>query len=280
MKPYKIIASSIIALLLFGLFLSFENNSLTSTNLELESSDIPKSFDDFKIVQVSDLHGKFFGKNQGRLVDLIRRSDPDMIAVTGDLIESNNYDEEASMVLLRQIVKIAPVYFVTGNHEWWSGMYEQFENKLKKIGVTVLRDDHIAINRGRDRIVIIGIDDPASVREPYGDGGAVKAQLDRATRSIDKGSFKILLAHRPELFHIYRQYDIDVILSGHAHGGQFRPPFTDGVISPDQGLFPEYTAGMYKEDGSALVVNRGLGSSVIPQRLFNRPEIVILTLKR
>ncbi|SFQ47653.1 metallophosphoesterase [Caldicoprobacter faecalis] len=195
-------------------------------------------------------------------------------------MDSRYYDVEPGLELMKQSVKIAPTYFVTGNHEWWSGEFNALEKALNENGIHVLRNTYARITKGGDEIYIIGIDDPAS-QAIYGEAMTTEKKIIQALKRIKKfDAFKILLAHRPELFPLYSSYGFDLVLSGHAHGGQVRLPFIGGLVAPNQGLFPEYTSGEYKRGNSTMIVSRGLGNSIIPQRLFNRPEVIVLTLLR
>lgn len=260
-------------------FLYYQNNSLKITEFKIQSDEIPQSFDKYRIVQLSDLHSKSFGKNQKVLIEKVKNSNPDLIVFTGDLVDQKKYNEEISLALIEGLVQIAPVYFVTGNHEWWSGNFSALEEKLRNLDVNILRNTSDEIQIGDEKICIVGIDDPSIGKESDDENGVAEEALKTSFQGLDiEDSFKILLSHRPELFSLYKKFDIDLIFSGHAHGGQFRIPFLGGIIAPNQGFLPEYTAGKYNEKNSTMIVNRGLGNSIIPQRLFNRPEIVVVTL--
>lgn len=265
-----------IALLIF--FFYFQNNSIVISNYTISSDKIPSNFNGYKIVQLSDLHSKSFGNDQKNLVKKIKNLEPDSIVFTGDLIDSYRYDEEPSLILMERLVQIAPVYYVTGNHEWWSGKFDSLEDKLKIIGVQVMRNKTEEITIGTDKIQIIGIDDPANVEESYEETGKTEKNITDLIDIEGEDYFQILLSHRPEMFSLYDKYGFDIVFSGHAHGGQFRIPFVGGLIAPDQGFFPEYTSGKYTSDNTTMIVNRGLGNSIIPIRIFNRPEIVVVTL--
>lgn len=262
-------------------FLHFENNFITITKITVESPKVPNTFDGYKIVHLSDLHSKEFGKEQKNLVKKIEDAQPDLIVFTGDLIDSRHFDAEVSLELIRQIAKIAPTYFVTGNHEWWSGKFEFLEKVMKENNVHVLRNTCDRISKGKDSIYITGIDDPVSTQATYEETVVVENEIKQAVKEIkERDVFKILLAHRPEMLPLYSEYGFDLVLSGHAHGGQVRLPFIGGLIAPNQGFFPEYTSGEYKRGNCTMIVSRGLGNSIIPQRLFNHPEIVVLTLSK
>lgn len=253
---------------LFVVFCYWQNNDVLVTHLVYSNAKIPDGFDGFSILQVSDLHDKRFGDNQSTLVSLTRDISPDIIVVTGDLIDSNCTDIRAAMEYISQAVLIAPVYFVTGNHEVWSDQYPKLEIELVKCGVIIFDDQQIILQKGTDEISLIGISDSDTVSDKAAD----------LMNSTDK-EFCILLAHRPELMDKYAQSNADLVFAGHAHGGQFRIPYVMGLFSPDQGFFPEYASGIYTSANTTMVVSRGLGNSVIPIRLFNRPELVEVTLE-
>ncbi|WP_078380026.1 metallophosphoesterase [Sutcliffiella halmapala] len=272
----------IIAIISIVFFFYFQNNSIETTEIDIRSANIPAGFHGFKIVQLSDLHSKSFGENQSGLVKEVGKANPNLIVFTGDLVDSKKYDEDASLTLMKELVQIAPVYFVTGNHEWWSGRFNSLENKLIELGVQVMRNTSAVIANGEDKIHIIGIDDPAQVNEGYSEESIAEEAIENAMDGLTDGeNFKILLSHRPELFSLYSNYELDVVFSGHAHGGQVRIPFLDsGLIAPNQGFFPKYTSGKHNLNNTTMIVNRGLGNSIIPLRIFNRPEIVVATLKQ
>ena len=266
-----------LALLLY--FFHFQNNSIVTSEYTISSDKVPHHFNGFKIVQLSDLHSKSFGNDQSDLVNKVKKSQADLILFTGDLVDSNRYNEESSLILMEKLVEIAPVYYVTGNHEWWSGQFNTLEKQLNNIGVHVMRNTSEEMTIETDSIQIIGIDDPANVKESNGERSKTEENIVKSMQNIkENDDFQILLSHRPELLSLYSEYEFDVVFSGHAHGGQFRLPFVGGLMAPDQGLFPTYTSGTYKLDNTTMIVNRGLGNSIIPLRIFNRPEIVVVTL--
>ena len=276
-KKRLFIAFIVLISLLF--FFYFQNNSIVTTETTISSAKIPASFEDYKIVQLSDLHSKTFGDNQSVLVQRVNKTNPDLIVFTGDLVDSKKYNEKNSLTLMEELVQIAPIYFVTGNHEWWSGKFSSLENKLDDIGVQVIRNTSDVITNGNDKVHIIGIDDPAQVNEGYEELGITEEAIVNSIEGLEEGYFKILLSHRPEMLSLYSDYEFDVVFSGHAHGGQVRIPLVGGLIAPNQGLFPQYTSGKHILDNTTMIVNRGLGNSIIPLRIFNRPEIVVVTLK-
>lgn len=261
-----------------SIFLYLQNNLISITEVKITSSKIPSSFKGYKILQISDLHNKKFGDNQDVLIQKIKSIDPDIIAITGDLIDSKSYDAEVSMQLIREIVKKYPVYFVTGNHEQWSGKYNNLEKELKKYDVNVLRNEHVGIRKGEQEINLLGIDDPEFVTGNRDEGNIIIDEIKKAKIEMQPDKYNVLLSHRPEFIKEYTNERLDLVLSGHAHGGQVRLPFIEGLVAPNQGVLPKYTAGLYVEQNTSMVVSRGLGNSIIPQRILNRPEIVVVQL--
>lgn len=266
----------ILAIIVFAIAFSYhQNNVLITTELDVHSDELPESFDGYRIVHLSDLHSKSFGKDQKRLVERVKNENPDLIVFTGDIVDQKDFNKKPGITLMGKMAAIAPAYFVTGNHEWWSEEYSSLESDLEAAGVSVLQNSSELIQVNGSSIAISGIDDPARAEDSYAERGVVSESINNLKMSAE---FSILLSHRPEMFSVYQDHNIDLTFSGHAHGGQFRLPFIGGLIAPDQGLFPTYTAGKYVENGSAMIVSRGLGNSIIPQRIFNRPEVVSVTL--
>ncbi|MFE4763842.1 metallophosphoesterase [Bacillus mycoides] len=261
-----------------SIFLYLQNNLISITEVKITSSKIPSSFKGYKILQISDLHNKKFGDNQDVLIKKVKNSNPDIIVITGDLIDSKSYDAEISMQVIRELVKEYPIYFVTGNHEKWSGKYNSLEKELKKHHVTVLRNEHVSIRKGEQEINLLGIDDPEFVIGNRTEGDIVKDEIIKAKIEMQPDRYNVLLSHRPEFIEEYADEQIDLVLSGHAHGGQVRLPFIGGLVAPNQGVLPKYTAGLYEKQNTSMIVSRGLGNSIIPQRIFNRPEIVVVQL--
>ncbi|MED2839984.1 metallophosphoesterase [Bacillus wiedmannii] len=277
-KKTKRIILVIGILVSFSIFLYVQNNLISITEVKITSNKIPSSFKGFKILQISDLHNKKFGDSQETLIQKVKIINPDIIAITGDLIDSKSYDPEVSMELIRELVKKYPVYFVTGNHEKWSGKYNDLEKELKKHHVTILRNEHVSIQKGEQKINLLGIDDPEFVTGNRDEGNVVKDEIIKAKFEMQPDTYNVLLSHRPEFLTEYADEQIDLVLSGHAHGGQVRLPFIGGVVAPNQGILPTYTAGLYEKQNTSIVVSRGLGNSIIPQRIFNRPELVVVQL--
>lgn len=268
-------------LCIIGILLTFsycENNWIGISNYNLYYDNLPKSFDNYSIVHISDLHSKVFGKKNKVLIEKIKKEKPDIIVITGDIIDRRRYNDKSSIEFLKEAVKIAPVYFSTGNHEIWSGKFSELENSMKSIGVKVLRNENVKIDKGKEYIYLLGIDDPGVVYAEEEDK-VLKESIDKAKNGVDTKDFKILLSHRPERINMYNDENINLVFSGHAHGGQVRIPFIGAIVAPGQGLFPKYTSGAHKLKTGFIVISRGLGNSLIPQRIFNRPELVKVVLK-
>ncbi|MHB8840820.1 MAG: metallophosphoesterase [Candidatus Aquicultor sp.] len=266
-------------------FFNVENNSLELVTFELHFKKLPDKFGNYRIVQITDLHNKEFGPNQRDLVAMVKSARPDLIVVTGDLIDRKRYGKGPSLSLLTQLKRLAPVYFVTGNHEWWSGRFDELSQDIKNAGVTILQNRHVEITRGGESLYLVGIDDIAKQYginhdDPFAEDHFIGGELNEAMAGLSSNDFKILLAHRPERFPVYALHGVDLVFAGHAHGGQVRPPFSGAIVTPDQGFFPNYSDGVYRQASSTMVLSRGLGVSTIPFRLFCLPEVIVVVLKK
>lgn len=266
----KYIKSALVLLIVIALllFCSYQNRHLETTYYTYKAEQLGADLEGYRIVQISDLHNVKFGKNNQKLVDRIRECEPDMIVLTGDLVDSNHTNVDRAVQFVDEIVKICPVYYVTGNHEYWldTSEYENLMDGVASAGVIILDDQVVEISRGDAKFRLVGLDDKSLA------DGTLEALLS------DEKELTVVLAHEPQYFARYAGTGVDLVLSGHAHGGQFRLPFVGGIVVPDQGFLPEYTAGEYYMNGTEMIVSRGLGNSVIPVRLFNYPEIVCVEL--
>lgn len=270
----------IILTLLIGIcfFLYYENNSIIITKYKYNNDKLPTSFENTKILQISDFHNTEFGKNQSSIIKKIKECEPDIIVITGDLIDRRRYDLDTSIELVKQISKISPIYYVPGNHEAWSGHYDEIKEALINEGVKVLDNDKVEIHKNNESITLVGVKDPDFLTSNYIDGTNY-SELEEYLDSVSNvKQFNILLSHRPELMNIYEKYNMDLVFTGHAHGGQIRLPFVGGIIAPDQGFFPQYHGGKYVEGDTTMILSRGMGNSVFPFRIFNRPELVLVEL--
>lgn len=275
-KRKKILFIAAIAIVLVA-WTVWSNVTVGTTHYTVTSNRLPASFDHYKIVIVSDVHNAEFGVNNSWLIRQIKKESPDIIAITGDLVDSSKTDIEIAGKLVHQLVEIAPCYYVTGNHEAWLGsQYQELENKLLDESVVTLHDNAVPLTKDHETIQLVGLDDPDFTDR---DASIQASMLESKINSMNlSGSYCILLSHKPEAFDAYVTENMDLVLSGHAHGGQFRLPFVGGIIAPNQGLFPKYDAGMYSENNTTMIVSRGIGNSIIPVRFNNRPEIVSVEL--
>ena len=242
------------------------NTALTAEKITVSSERLPAAFSGFAIAQVSDLHNAEFGEDNEKLLDLLAGLSPDMIALTGDLVDSRSTGLGIALRFAEKAAEIAPVCYVPGNHEARIADYDALREGLSAAGVTVLEDAALPLSRAGESITLIGLRDPDFAAGSPG---------SPARRS----GFTLLLSHRPEYFPVYAGCGIDLTLSGHAHGGQIRLPFLGGLLAPGQGFLPEYDAGLCREGDAQMVVSRGLGNSVFPLRVNNRPEVVLVTLQ-
>ncbi len=267
-QKYIKLAITLSIVIVIILFCNFQNKHLETTHYTYAAEQLGADLEGYRIVQISDLHNAKFGKNNQKLVGRIRECEPDMIVLTGDLVDSNHTNVDRAVQFVDEIVKICPVYYVTGNHEYWleKSEYDELMDGLIGAGVVILDDQVVEISRGDAKFRLVGLDDKSLT------DGTLEALLS------DEKEFTVVLAHEPQYLVRYADTGVDLVLSGHAHGGQFRLPFVGGIVAPDQGFLPEYTAGEYYMDGTEMIVSRGLGNSVIPARLFNYPEIVCVEL--
>ena len=252
---------------------------LQTTRVQVELSGLPQGFDGFKIVHLSDLHGHEYGEGNRELLDRVRTESPDLIVITGDLIDQK---EQLAMApaLARGLAAIAPAYYVTGNHEWAlrSGTVKELKNLLGQCGVTALSNQAELLERNGAQIVLAGVDDPNG----YADQ-TTPEELYTWIQERHPGAFTLLLAHRNDRFGQYANAGYDFVMSGHGHGGIIRLPFLGGLIGTDRSFFPPWTAGVYTVGDSTLFVSRGLGNNTVPFqgfRVFNRPELAVVTLKQ
>lgn len=275
MNPVVIGLLGIIASLVF--FIYDQNNRIAHTKIIIKSARLPSAFDGFKILHISDLHNKSFGKNQAALIKKIETIKPDIIVITGDLIDRRRTAFKPVEDLLEGLKPI-PIYFVPGNHEAWSSQYAELKALLIDKGVFVLENEAQSISRNDSFIDLYGLKDPGfNINK---DNKVTHRELIHSSLEQWKPqSFSILLSHRPEYFNLYAQHKIDLSLSGHAHGGQIRLPYLGALIAPNQGFFPKFSSGLYTKGSSSLFVSRGLGNSLFPFRLFNRPELISIMLR-
>ena len=278
-KKFIFLAVAVIVLVALVIWIAWGNTALELNTYTISSSKLPQSFDGYRIAHVSDLHNTEIGKDNEKLLTMLREADPDMIAITGDLIDSRNTNVEIALQFAQEAMKIAPCYYVSGNHEARVNEYEELKTGLISAGVIILEDTQTEISIEEQTITLIGVNDP-SFQTDYLFGDSETVINSKLTELHTDGEvFTILLSHRPELFDTYADHDVDLVLSGHAHGGQFRLPFIGGVVAPNQGLFPEYDAGIYTDGNTNMLVSRGVGNSILPFRINNRPEVILIELQ-
>ena len=270
-----ILLAAVLVLVAGGLFFYDQQTRIQTETLTVASDRLPAGFDGYRIVQISDLHGREFGEDNKILLEKTAALEPDLIAITGDVI-----DDPDQMGILeplaRGLTAIAPTFYVTGNHEWAIKEAATVKSLLEEQGVTVLSNEYLTLERGGDTIVLAGIDDPNG---PY-DQKTPEELSDEIHAALGE-PYVVLLAHRNEYYQVYDRCGFDLTLCGHVHGGLIRLPFTDGLIdNTRRRFFPTHTAGLYPLDGGGtLMVSRGLGNGGISFRLFNRPHLPVIVLK-
>lgn len=260
-----------------GVYLFFEDTFLQTTEISVASANLPKEFNGFRIVHISDFHNTKNKILSDELVEQIKAQDPDIIVITGDLIDRRRTDVAVSLNFVNNIKDVAPIYYVKGNHECFSDEYPALADGLKNAGVKIFENESLQITKDSAKINIAGISDPDGVNE-YGIENSWIVENEIDTADIDSELYTVLLSHRPELLETYAQKNIDLVFAGHAHGGQVRIPFVGGVLAPSQGWFPKITSGMHEKGSTKLIVSRGIGNSVFPFRVNNRPELIVAEL--
>ncbi|MEY8754049.1 metallophosphoesterase [Peribacillus frigoritolerans] len=281
-KRRKILVITLAILIFLVVYYLLQLNWISVSNETVHLENLPGEFDGFKVVQLSDLHNKEFGEGNKRLVKKINKIEPDIIVITGDML-NNSHDipnnGEVLIKLLENLNNNYPIYYVTGEHE--EGLYyedrnkyqkegtkEAYEEKLSNLGVTVLNDEQTTITRQDAKINLYGLKEHLS--------GEI--QIEERLGETNENEVNILLSHRPFYFDEYADWGADLVFSGDTHGGMLRLPFIGGVVSTE-GVFPEYDGGLFHKENLIMVVSRGLGNNPIPLRINNRPEVVEITLK-
>ena len=262
----QIFVAFIVIVLLGALWLWWQTTTLTTRQVEINALSLPEAFDGFRIVHISDLHNQRHGREQSRLIARVRDAEPDIIVITGDM-KNRNEAWNNTMDFIRAAVEIAPIYFVTGNHEEASVYRDEFLYDLQTAGVNILNNEYVRVERDGQTLPIFGIRDRDF------------RYMRPETWPTFEDEFSILLAHRPHYFRTYAERGFSLVFTGHAHGGQVRIPLIGGVFAPGQSFFPGLTRGPYHREDSIMIVSRGLGGRLPVPRVFNRPEVVVVTLK-
>lgn len=275
MRRRKTAALLVLTALLAAGFLLWGNCSLQTTETALVSPALPPAFDGLRIVELADLHGRVFGRGSRRLLAAVRRAEPDLICIDGDLFDEHT-DLAMLPPLLRGLCAIAPVYYVTGNHEWRVPGLRGILAQMRACGVTVLQDDWRVLRRGEDALIVAGTDDPCGPAERK-----TPAELIADIRAeAGEAAFLLLLTHRNDQLPQWSALGVQAVLAGHCHGGVVRLPFVGGLFGTDRRLFPAWDAGLYRQGETVLYVSRGLGYTNVHFRLFNRPEVAVIVLRR
>lgn len=275
MRRRKTAVLLVLTALLAAGFLLWGNCSLQTTETALVSPALPPAFDGLRIVELADLHGRVFGRGSRRLLAAARRAEPDLICIDGDLFDEHT-DLAMLPPLLRGLCAIAPVYYVTGNHEWRVPGLRGILAQMRACGVTVLQDDWRVLRRGEDALIVAGTDDPCGPAERK-----TPAELIADIRAeAGEAAFLLLLTHRNDQLPQWSALGVQAVLAGHCHGGVVRLPFVGGLFGTDRRLFPAWDAGLYRQGETALYVSRGLGYTNVHFRLFNRPEVAVIVLRR
>ena len=248
----------------------------------VESEKIPAGFDGCRIVHISDLHGRWFGAEQEKLLEAVRRQKPELILMTGDWVDRDyqGEDERCCQVVVKGLLEIAPVYGIIGNHEARAKHRSYLIEELSRLGVRLLLDETIVLKRRCDSIHLVGFETPyhAPLKEDLSELKRLEEEYREALnpRKAEGASvYRLVMAHRPELIDMYQQLELDLVLSGHAHGGLMRLPFGYRLLAPGQSWFPKYTHGMYQKEETRMIVSCGLGGP----RIFIQPEIGVIVLK-
>lgn len=234
----------------------------------------PKLTAEVRLAVVTDFHSS---DNADDVAAMVASCAPDAVLLVGDLFDDDtqNRPTERTLSLMRQLSALYPCYYVSGNHEAWTGEMDALYQQTEEAGVTVLRMSSGVLTVRGQRIALCGVPDPYEM--VFSGAPDTEEQLRQALEDVDSADFTVLLAHRPELLAKYAQFPLDLVVSGHAHGGQVRiPGVLNGLYAPNQGWFPKMAGGAYTQDGTTLIVSRGLAVRTRLPRIFNRPEVVLV----
>lgn len=287
------VMTAFLIMLALAVFLNWSNKSITVTEYQFESKAVPEGFDGYRITQVSDLQSEYFGQEQEKLIRKVKESRPDIIVFTGDLLDRNHTNYEAGLTAMKKLIETAPVYYVNGNHELALPEADTREmyDKLREMGVRILFDEGTILERNGSRMHLLGLSEytlyaskanDSRTNTEY-DASIIDDVIKTLTKDVPKGEFSVMLTHEPQFLQTYAESGngkVDLIFAGHAHGGQIRLPFTEGLFAPGQGFMPKLTSGVHKAKNTTMIISRGLGNSVFPFRIFNRPEIVAVELTK
>ena len=270
-------------------FYKYETNTIEIAEYLIENKKIPKEFDGFNIVQISDLHNKNFGKNNYKLIKKIDNLNPDIIFITGDLVEGENKNFKVALNLLDELTKKYKVIHIIGNHEQkslikkYKDLYVDYFKELNKKDIINLENESIKIERGESHINLYGIIIPLEYyKYLFNKNKNIRIEenfVQNNLGNLNKDEYNLLLAHTPFYFEEYSNWGADLVLAGHVHGGIIRIPFLGGLLSPNREFFPKYDLGKYTKEKSTMILTKGLGGSKVLIRLNCKPEIVNIKLK-
>lgn len=253
-------------------YLYLERLSLALRRYQVGIKNLPGAFEGFTILHLSDLHDKEFGSGAEELIELVRQERFDMVALTGDLVRGDRplFTPALELVAGLKALGPRPIFSVLGNHDWRLNRGQEFNERLRDAGVGVLTNRSELIEKGKDRLRVVGVDDPVTQRD----------RLEHALRDVDGEVPRLLLAHSPQIFPQAIEKGMDLLLVGHTHGGQIRIPVLGAPYVPRMGFFPPWDYGLYHSGTSTMIVSGGLGESGLPVRFNIRPELSLITLRR
>ncbi len=264
----------LVCFLMLVLWVILEQKWIQITPYTVQNETLPTSFSGLRVTELADLHGTTFGEDQERLLRAVQKTEPDLITLNGDLFDLNTNPAELD-VLLTGLCEIAPTYYVTGNHEWVTeNLYETLEH-FRELGIVVLDNTYVVLERGSEQIAVAGVHDPNG---PY-DMKTPEELVTEIRDDLDEDTYILMLAHRNGQLAMWSELGVQTVLVGHGHGGMIRLPFVGGLLDVEHNLFPTYDAGLFREGETTMVVSRGLGKSGWIPRVFNRPELVTITLE-
>ncbi|MBQ6841458.1 MAG: metallophosphoesterase [Bacilli bacterium] len=273
----EVIVIVLIIVILF-IYLYWELTTLDVTNYKIKNEKLPKEFNGYKIAHISDFHNTKSNKLKKNILKSLLKNRPDILAITGDFIDSRRTNMNISLEFIKQ-VKDIPIYYVAGNHESRIKDYPKFKKELTKLGITVLENEKVTLKNRKETIELIGLQDP-SFETGELNSEQMKKIVDNYLKSLVSKSFNVVLLHRPELMEVLVKNNIDVAFHGHAHGGQIIIPFIGPIIAPNQGFFPKFTSGVHEQNKTSVVISRGIGNSLCPIRINNHPELIYVTLNK
>ena len=281
-KKVLVHISFIIIFTLLGIRIYIDNETIGITKSEVYSDEIPDAFNNYKILQLSDLHSKEFGENNANLILKINEADPDIIVMTGDMVNAKDTDYTILYNLVESISESYKMFFITGNHEQDIPNEKRKElfDYLEKHDVIVLNNEMVQLTKGNDIINLYGLWYNSKYYFSDGTNESILKEeiISKLIGEADKSEYNILLTHNPKHFEECSKWGADLVFSGHVHGGMVRLPVVGALFSPERTFFPEYSEGIYEYENAKMVVSRGAGIGTKGFRLFNKPEINLITL--